>query len=196
MRWTILLTAALIAMPARAAPEPAGLPAAPTWKVSDGIDPAAAAAATRLLDAMDARAQLHASAEARLAESRAKIIAQMGERVPELRKLRQSDPAAYEQRKEQIGAQLAQAGTEMLRAMEPELMQELVGLYVRRFTAAELDALAAFFRSPLGVKYRQEMPGITKASVAASQRIMLKHLPKILEQMTGSLASPAPAPAR
>lgn len=46
-----------------------------------------------------------------------------------------------------------------------------VALYVESFTAAEMDAIAAFYRTPAGMKALREMPALSREGAAAGQAI-------------------------
>ena len=72
---------------------------------------------------------------------------------------------------------------------------DYVTLYADTFTAAELEELLAFYRSPAGKSFVAKQPLLTQKSVAMSQKSMLRLMPKIIAMTTESVAEAAP-PAR
>ena len=61
---------------------------------------------------------------------------------------------------------------ELLKAFErgkPELMTEITRIYAKRFTLAEIEYLAQFYRTPIGQKYLSELPAITQEALAFGQ---------------------------
>jgi hypothetical protein len=51
-----------------------------------------------------------------------------------------------------------------------ELLDEIAGLYAQRLEAAEMRAVAAFYRSPVGAKLIDAQPQIMQDSMLAGQR--------------------------
>ena len=51
-----------------------------------------------------------------------------------------------------------------------ELLDEIAGLYAQRLEAAELRAVAQFYRSPIGSKLIDVQPQIMQESMQAGQR--------------------------
>jgi uncharacterized protein len=51
-----------------------------------------------------------------------------------------------------------------------ELLDEIAGLYAQRLEAAELRAVAQFYRSPVGAKLIEAQPQIMQESMLAGQR--------------------------
>jgi len=72
---------------------------------------------------------------------------------------------------------------------------DYVALYADTFTAAELEELLAFYRSPAGKSFVAKQPELARKSVAMSQKAMLRLMPKIIAMTTESAAKVAP-PAR
>ncbi|HEV8382960.1 MAG TPA: DUF2059 domain-containing protein [Gemmatimonadales bacterium] len=106
--------------------------------------PARLAAAHRVLDASG-------SIETMIAAMRANLPAQ--------RLVNPQIPAEFWSR---VEAKLVEAA--------PELMDSIAVLYARRFTQEELEAMVAFYQSPVGRHLRELQPGLVTESAALGQR--------------------------
>jgi hypothetical protein len=89
----------------------------------------------------------------------------------------------------QVNKELPQAAQAIAGSMnDPKLMDELVNetvpLYARHFTADELHAMAAFYRSPVGVKMMQTMPQLMGESMQISQRVLMPRITAAIEKLT------------
>ncbi|MES2128082.1 MAG: DUF2059 domain-containing protein [Pseudomonadota bacterium] len=62
-----------------------------------------------------------------------------------------------------------------------EMINEIVPLYARHFSADELHQMAAFYKSPVGVKVLQTLPAIAAESMQLSQKIMMPRVSKMIE---------------
>ena len=51
----------------------------------------------------------------------------------------------------------------------PELMSSAVQIYAERFSLAEIEVLAKFYRTPTGQKYIKELPAITQETIIFGQ---------------------------
>ena len=60
--------------------------------------------------------------------------------------------------------------TEGMVARSSELVDLIAVVYARNFTAAELQQVSAFYRSPVGQKFLEKMPTITQESMQAGQK--------------------------
>jgi uncharacterized protein len=146
--------------------------------------PANAAAVRELLDAMNYRVTWKASME------------QMSRTMPGI--MRQQIEAGIKsdakltdaQRKEklqQMEAQLPKM-TEVLSSVftDPGLMadmeNEMIALYSRHFTVDELKQIAAYYRTPVGMKSMQLMPQVMAESMAIGQRVTMPRIQKAMEQ--------------
>lgn len=65
----------------------------------------------------------------------------------------------------------------------PEFYEQLVDLYMERYTEADIDQMLAFYRSPVGKKMLAETPGLTIKAMeigegwgARLQPILMKYL--------------------
>lgn len=67
-------------------------------------------------------------------------------------------------------------------ALTEEMIEEMVPLYARRFSVAEIEQIAAFYRSPVGAKMLASMPQIVSESMQIGQKVMLPRLTKIMQE--------------
>ena len=147
------------------------------------VDPDSAAAVKELLAAMHYR------------DSMQLMVAQMQKSLPAMHL--QSATAAINANKalteEQKSQAIAKAGREaeqsaaMLgstfdQAMMDELATEMVPLYARNFTAAEIRQMAAFYNTPVGAKMMQVMPQLMGEMIQVSQRVMMPRFKMALEK--------------
>jgi hypothetical protein len=70
---------------------------------------------------------------------------------------------------------------------EDELLEKMVPLYAKHFTEADLDALLAFYRSPIGRKTVDAMPALMQESMELAIDESKASVPKIQERVTEKL---------
>lgn len=116
----------------------------------------AEAAATRLLDAMDMQAVLDASLDASL---NAKLS-----QNPELAPYRDVFLGFF-------------AKYMSYEALKPKL----AAVYAEEFSAAELDAAAAFYSTPTGKRFLVKLPILFNKGVEIGQQAVAEHLPELQE---------------
>ena len=51
-----------------------------------------------------------------------------------------------------------------------EIVDEITALYARTFSVEELNAITAFYRSPVGQKFLLKLPAITQESMVIGQK--------------------------
>jgi len=145
-------------------------------------DPAAVSAAHRLFESMNYRSVAQG------------MLTQMTQSLPAA--MRQGAVAAIENNRklsaEQKGAAIAKLDRELPQAVaaiqgifsDPatidEMLRETEQLYARHFTAAELDQIATFYRTPVGAKMLASMPQVMAESMQLGQRIVM---PRVMAQM-------------
>jgi uncharacterized protein len=69
-----------------------------------------------------------------------------------------------------------------------QLEPQMASLYANAFTAAELQELIRFYKSPVGSKAARVMPGLTKQSMLIGSAVAQQHLPE-LQQMIKARAA-------
>jgi hypothetical protein len=142
------------------------------------VDPAATAAARELLEAMNYRSTMQAmvaqmqqampammlqGASAAI-EGDAKLTAQ--QKVAEIKKAREEIPRVSAS----FGAMFSDP------ALMEELAAETIPLYARNYSVEELHQIAAFYRSPVGIRMMATMPKLMNESMAISQKIMMPRI--------------------
>jgi uncharacterized protein len=176
-----IVAAALIslsfAMPAAVAQTPA--PAAAQ------VDPAAAAAVKELIDVMKLREMMQMSFK-QMQQSMPQFMMQGASAAinanPKLDAV-QKKAAIAQAEKELPQAAKALADTMNDPKMMEELMAEMAPLYTRHFSAEELRAMTAFYRTPVGAKMLQTMPQIMGESMQISQRVVMPRMMKMIEKL-------------
>ena len=147
------------------------------------VDPAAAQAVRDLLDAMKYRDMLGS------------VWASMSKQIPQLilqtatNGINADTKLTDVQKKERLDKvaariPLAVKGMQEIFA-DPKLLDdmidEIVPLYARHFSADELHQMAAFYKSPVGMKVLSTLPAIAAESMQVSQKIMMPRVSKMIE---------------
>lgn len=65
-----------------------------------------------------------------------------------------------------------------------DIVDEIVPIYARQFTLAELKELAAFYKTPTAIKMQKLMPLIMQEANQASQTLMKARMAKLVEDIT------------
>ncbi|MCS6986224.1 MAG: DUF2059 domain-containing protein [Sphingomonadaceae bacterium] len=137
-----------------------------------GASPAAAqgadsvAAATRLVALLAPEAVERQQLERQLAQIRSgAAIRAMFAGNPRFRQEAAKNPPAFDQAIARMGAIQADAVGPVMREMLPATRKATIAAYARAFTAAELDQIAAFYRTPAGAKFLRTQPQV-QAEVA------------------------------
>jgi hypothetical protein len=155
-------------------------------------DPQVTAAVKVLLDAMDVREAMAASAAA------------MEEAMPSMMRSQiagmiQNDPDRTAEQKRQALAKLeemlpvvARASGKVLRdpAVVDEMIAEMVPLYANNYSLDEIRQLTAFYRTPLGRKMMALTPRLAAESMAIGQRVMLPRLGKLMQEVAQDVQKP------
>jgi hypothetical protein len=68
-------------------------------------------------------------------------------------------------------------------ALMDEIAAEMVPLYARHFSAAEIRQLAAFYRTPVGAKMVAAMPQIAGESLQISQKVILPRISAAVQKV-------------
>jgi len=121
----------------------------------------ATAAATALVDLLSPPAQQQALLDRQLAEMRkgAAIRGLLGSN-PRFRMEEAKKQPAFEATLARMGTIQADSMGPILKEMIPAQRSATIAAYAKAFTPAELNAIAAFYRSPAGVKFARVQPQI------------------------------------
>lgn len=166
----------------------AGAPAF-AQNAQQGLDPATVAAAKEMMSAMRIRDVMQASMQ------------QMEQGMPaQLRQMVSaainSDPKLSPEQKQQALAKFEHSMPKLLAALhntlsDPTLLNEMVAemvpIYARNYTTAEIKQLAAFYKSPLGQKMLATMPKVMAESMEVSNRLMAPRMQKLMADTMHSL---------
>lgn len=118
-------------------------------------------AATAVVDIQAPLARSQAAVEAQLKEMRSgAAIRAMGSRDPRFKAEAAKNSPAFNAAIARMGAIQADAVGPILREMQPASRQLAIEAYARNFTVAELEAIAAFYKSPAGSKLLQRQGAI------------------------------------
>ncbi|MES2014960.1 MAG: DUF2059 domain-containing protein [Pseudomonadota bacterium] len=92
--------------------------------------------------------------------------------------------AAIEEAKKQIPTLATEFGA-VLRdeKLMDELFAEMTPLYARRFSVAEIRQIAAFYKTPVGLKMLKLTPEIMNESVQISQKIVMPRIAALMEKL-------------
>lgn len=144
-------------------------------------DAGARAAAQELVRLTNLRGQMQRTMDATMAQMRSgAAFTRVLEANPGFRMARSKNPRKFEEVFKRVGAIQAEVASRVLVEMAPEVERLAVDSYARRFSAAELRGLSAFYRTPLGGKLLREQPGIMADSVTLVQRRLA---PRMAQEM-------------
>ncbi|WP_332819869.1 DUF2059 domain-containing protein [Sphingopyxis sp.] len=174
-RWkSALFGVALVAMPISARAE---IPATVTQPTAERLT-----AAEQLMSTMMPPGQRDAMVEQMITAIMANFTPSIRERLETDGALKNPDVAKLFDR---FIARQTQLAIDQLKAQMPELIEAMSRAYARRFTAAQMEEMHAFFRTPTGQLYVTESTGImSDPDVAAWQRnSMTKSMEKLPEEL-------------
>lgn len=146
--------------------------------------PASDAAIRELMEATNARANMTVSVQ-NLARALPQILRIRAEEVvrnnPKLNdEQRKAEMANVDRRMPAITAALQKDLNDP--KLVDELYSQVVPLYAKHFTAEDVKALTAFYRSPAGKKSLEVMPVLMGESAQAAQKIMQERAKRVIAQ--------------
>ncbi len=174
MRMMLLLAIPVIASPfagsvALAQTPPAAAPAAPSA--------AAVAAATAMVEVISPEVTDRANLQAQLENVRkGALIAQLIGANPRVQQVAKSNRVGLEAMLGRAGAIQATALTPLFNERRVALRAATINAFARQFSISELNAAAAFYRSPLGVKLLSSQPLIAQS---VNQQVQAQFAPRI-----------------
>ena len=145
--------------------------------------PPSEAAIRELMDVTNARANMAASLQnmSKVVPQLLRMRADAALRNPKLtEEQRKAETASLERRLPMISAALQKEMTDP--KLVDELYKQVVPLYASHFTAEDVKALTAFYRSPAGKKSLEVMPQLVGESAQAAQKLMQERAKRIIEQ--------------
>ena len=158
-----LFTAVVVAGAAPAASKPAAAP----------LDPAAVAAARVLVKQLDIPGQINRTLNQNVEAMRSGValramLAQQPGFVPAYNANRAKFDAALKK----AGAIQGQVADRVIRENAPAMVEAAVRAYARNYTAAEINGLSAFFKTPLGQALNTRQPRVTAEIGEGSTRLI------------------------
>ena len=159
------------------------LPSAVFAESAAPVDPDSAAAVKELLAAMHYRDSMHL------------MVQQMQKALPAMQlesattAINANKAFTDEQKSKAIAKaqgdaeqRAAMLGAAFDQSMMDDLVVELVPLYARNFTAAEIRQMAAFYNTPVGTKMMQVMPQLAGELMQVSQRVMMPRMKAAMDK--------------
>lgn len=136
-------------------------------------DPAAVTAATALVQQLDIKGQVTAGMNQAIAGMRSgAAITQMLSQQPGFEQARAAQPEKFKAVLKRIGLMQAEAAQRVVTANTSAVVNAAIQSYANNYTAAELKALADFYRSPMGIAMSTKQPRVAAEINQATQQIM------------------------
>jgi hypothetical protein len=198
-----LLAAVVIA---GATPTSTAKPAAPA-AAAKPLDPAALAAARGLVAQLDIQGQINRSLAQNIEMMRSGVaMRSMLAQQPGFIPAYNADRAKFDAALKNAGAIQASIAEKIVRDNAGAVVDLAVQAYARNYTAAELQGLSAFFKTPLGQALNSRQPRVTAeigeasyrmvgAKIEAGMKAAAPQLQAALAPLNASAAPPAPKPA-
>ncbi|MDO6414001.1 DUF2059 domain-containing protein [Sphingomonas sp. BIUV-7] len=178
-------------------PVVAQAPAAPASAAP--VDPAALAAARELFEASNIRATMRDSNEKTIAQMRSgQALSVYVDQNPQMRMKRATNPQAWDAALARLGTKQAAIMEKLLAELQPEVEERTVRLYAQTFSTADLKAITAFYRTPLGHRMIEKMPIVLSQTMSWVQSEIPKRIgpsmaalqPEIQRELTPLMSTP------
>jgi len=175
---------ALVCLLLAALPLPAAAQAPSAANATASIDPAAESAARELFEVSNIRATMR--------DGNAKTIAQMRsgaalsafvDQNPQMRMKRATNPQAWAAALARLGTKQAAIMEMVVTELQPEVEARTVQLYAQTFSVADLKAITAFYRTPLGARMIEKMPLVLSQTMSWVQEEIPKRIGPAMAQL-------------
>jgi hypothetical protein len=164
-----LITAVVVAV---ANPSGAAKPAAPA-AAAKPLDPAAVAAARTLVTQLDIQGQINRSLAQNVEMMRSGVaIRSMLAQQPGFIPAYNANRVRFDAAMKNAGAIQARVAEKIIRENAGGVVDIAVKAYARNYSAAELQGLSAFFKTPLGQALNTRQPRVTAEIGEASNRMI------------------------
>jgi len=164
-----LITAVVVA---GASPSGAAKPAAPA-AATKPLDPAAVTAARALVAQLDIQGQINRSLAQNVEMMRSGVaIRSMLAQQPGFIPAYNANRAKFDAAMKNAGAIQARVAEKIIRENAGAVVDIAVKAYARNYSAAELQGLSAFFKTPLGQALNTRQPRVTAEIGEASNRMI------------------------
>lgn len=168
----MLMTLIAAVVVAGASPAGAGKPAAPA-AAAKPLDPAAVAAARTLVAQLGIQEQINRSLNQNVEMMRSGVaIRSMLAQQPGFIPAYEANRAKFDAAMKNAGAIQARVAEKVIRENAGSVVDIAVKAYARNYTAAELQGLSAFFKTPLGQALNSRQPRVTAEIGEASNRMI------------------------
>lgn len=168
----------------------AALAAAPAFaQTAPAVDPATVAATKQLLEAMNIRDLMTQSMQQVTQVMPAQMRSVVGGLI-------QNDPKLDAEQKKQAYAKFEATLPKMLVVMQntlsdpkliDEMIAEMVPVFARTYTTAEIKQLGDFYKSPLGQKMLASTPKLMAESMEIGNRVMAPRMQKLVTDLAQSI---------
>jgi uncharacterized protein len=137
------------------------------------LDPAAVAAARVLVKQLDVQGQINRSMMQNVELMRSGLaIRSMIAQQPGFAQAYAANRAKFDAAFKNAGAIQARVAEKIIRENAPAMLEVAVKAYARNYSAAELNGLTAFFKTPLGQALNSRQPRVTAEIGEASTRLV------------------------
>jgi uncharacterized protein len=148
-----------------------GVPAAPDTAAA--LDPAAVAAARTLVRQLDVQGQINRTLSQNVEVMRSgAAMRSMLAQQPGFAQAYNANRARFDAALKNAGAIQAGIAEKVIRENGPAMVEVAVKAYAGNYSAAEINGLSAFFKTPLGQALNNRQPRITAEIGAASTRLI------------------------
>lgn len=181
LSFTCSLAFALAATPASAVT----LEVAPATAAATAPDPATAKAVRELLDSMNYR-HLMTDAFSKMAAQMPQMMRSSAEAAVRGRpnmsdEERAKSLAEVDKRLTNVAPMMTQLFNDP--TLVDDMIEEIVPLYARHFTADEMRQLAAFYRTPVGAKALEKMPLLMGEGMKIGQKVVEPRVQKLMREL-------------
>lgn len=150
----------------------AAKPAAPAT-AAKALDPAAVTAARALVAQLDIQGQVNRSLAQNVEAMRSGVaLRSMLAQQPGFIPAYNANRAKFDAALKNAGAIQAKVAEKVIRENAGAVVEIAVQAYARNYTAAELQGLSAFFKTPLGIALNSRQPRVTAEIGEASNRLI------------------------
>jgi hypothetical protein len=149
------------------------------------VDPAAAAAVRELLAAMDYKSVMIESFKQMTSSLPSAIKAGAEGAV-------RADPNLSDEQRAKKMAEVEQSVPKIAAAISrtysdptlvDEMLEAMVPIYARHYTADEMRQLAAFYKTPVGAKTLRLMPQLMNEGMQVGQQIIMPRMQKLMQEL-------------
>lgn len=159
--------------------------AQPAAATAAAVDPAAAAAVRELLAAMDYKTVMLESFKQMTASLPSAIKAGAEGAV-------RADPNLSDEQRAKKLAEVEQGVPKIAAAISrtysdptlvDEMLEAMVPIYARHYTADEMRQLATFYKTPVGAKTLRLMPQLMNEGMQVGQQIIMPRMQKLMQEL-------------